>query len=92
MLSQVRKLIPVLAKTNANYSTKLTEQQLRERTKFYLDKVCGTKKDIYYTLKHLQREPKDAEELEKLVLDHRRNLLGKALEEAHEAHKINFYN
>ena len=65
----------------------------------WIGKVSGNPEDIRKALETLKKQGKhlnsananDLEEVERLVLDQRREALGKVLEEAHEGFKLNWY-
>jgi len=74
-----------------NKKINFTDSYLSHIADFYVNKISGTKTDIYLTLELLKIKPIDTELLEKLVLNYRRNVLGKHLEESTESKNVNSY-
>lgn len=68
-------------------STNDIESNLWSNWQIWKEKVSGTPEDIQKALKTLNRTPKDAEELARLIRHQRRKLLNQDLFEAEELFK-----
>jgi protein-tyrosine phosphatase len=63
----------------------LSNDSIDEKANKYLGKVTGTFEDIKRALEHLDRDPRDVNELASLVLDLRRKRLSEDLEQSQDS-------
>ena len=68
----------------ARFNSTQLEKTLAPSVSKWVGKVSGTPEDIKRALEALDREPKDIEELAKLIREQRQESLSKDFEEAHK--------